>query len=297
MLHEDRRLGSSDASAILGLNKYRSPMRVFLEKTGAIKPEDLTDNEAVDWGNTLEPIIAEKFSKKTGIPIVRDQKHYVHEKYDFMTCTPDYGLIPNDLGVNEGILEIKNTSEYLRSEWENGVPDHAHVQLQHQLAVCNLDYGYICGLIGGNKLIYHRIERDDKIINTLYEILGAFWQKILDKTPPEVRAEDLDLINQLYPKSNEKVIALPGNLSVLASEIKTRKEQIKVLEETNNKYEAIIKDYLKDNEAAENDNLRISWKSCKTTRLDSTLISKEAPDVYAKYSKTTESRRFLIKEK
>ena len=32
-------IGGSDAGAILGLNKYKGPMAVYLEKTGQVEPE------------------------------------------------------------------------------------------------------------------------------------------------------------------------------------------------------------------------------------------------------------------
>ncbi|MDR1688540.1 MAG: hypothetical protein LBS21_08015 [Clostridiales bacterium] len=42
------------------------------------------------------------------------------------------------------------------------------------------------------------------------------------------------------------------------------------------------------------DVFKIRWTPVSSTRLDSTAIKKELPDVYARYSKTTESRRFSI---
>ncbi|MCM1167277.1 MAG: hypothetical protein NC299_16965 [Lachnospiraceae bacterium] len=39
---------------------------------------------------------------------------------------------------------------------------------------------------------------------------------------------------------------------------------------------------------------KISWKSVTSSRLDTTALKKELPDVAARYTKTTESRRFLV---
>ena len=59
-----RGIGGSDAAAVAGLNRWRSPMQVWLEKTGQI--EGSGDNEAMYWGRILEDIIADEFSRRTG---------------------------------------------------------------------------------------------------------------------------------------------------------------------------------------------------------------------------------------
>ena len=40
-------IGGSDASVIVGLNKWKSTFKLWMEKTGQAEPEDLGDNEAV----------------------------------------------------------------------------------------------------------------------------------------------------------------------------------------------------------------------------------------------------------
>lgn len=42
------------------------------------------------------------------------------------------------------------------------------------------------------------------------------------------------------------------------------------------------------------DGYRVSWKPVETTRLDAAALRKELPDVAARYSTTSSSRRFVI---
>ena len=42
-------IGGSDAGVIMGLNPYKSPFQLWMEKTGQTHPEDLSDNEYVYW--------------------------------------------------------------------------------------------------------------------------------------------------------------------------------------------------------------------------------------------------------
>ena len=50
-------IGSSDISVILGLNPFKTMLQLWAEKTGVVKPKDLSDNEAVEWGTRLERVV------------------------------------------------------------------------------------------------------------------------------------------------------------------------------------------------------------------------------------------------
>ena len=59
-------IGGSDASVVVGMNKWKSPFQLWMEKTGQKEPDDLSDNEAVYWGTVLESAVANRFSEITG---------------------------------------------------------------------------------------------------------------------------------------------------------------------------------------------------------------------------------------
>ena len=54
----DKYIGGSDAGTILGLNPWKSPYTLWCEKTGLLTPEDISDKEAVWWGNYDEEGVA-----------------------------------------------------------------------------------------------------------------------------------------------------------------------------------------------------------------------------------------------
>ena len=54
-------IGGSDAGVIAGLNRWKSPYQLWLEKTGQVEPEDLSDNEYVYWGTVLEQVVADSY--------------------------------------------------------------------------------------------------------------------------------------------------------------------------------------------------------------------------------------------
>lgn len=54
-------VGGSDMSTILGLNSFKTPYELWLEKTGRVEPEDISDKWAVIRGNALENELRKRF--------------------------------------------------------------------------------------------------------------------------------------------------------------------------------------------------------------------------------------------
>jgi predicted phage-related endonuclease len=190
-------IGGSDAGSICGVNPYSSGLEVFFSKLGELPERD--DNEAMEWGRTLEPIIAEKFAKKTVIELlpaefvlynselmkstveyfeVTDPSAvYCHPEYKYLFANPDRLLDHPVLG--EGILEIKTSNEYNYSDWmEGNIPQSYILQVQHYLYVMDRSYAFIAALIGGNKFRTFFILRDENVIQPMIKQETDFWQRI-----------------------------------------------------------------------------------------------------------------------
>ena len=71
-------IGGSDVGAILGVNKYKTPFEVYLEKTEPIT-EVGEHSESAYWGDQFEEVVAKEFEKRTGKKVRRDRKHYKHK--------------------------------------------------------------------------------------------------------------------------------------------------------------------------------------------------------------------------
>jgi predicted phage-related endonuclease len=56
-----------------------------------------------------------------------------------------------------------------------------------------------------------------------------------------------------------------------------------------------IKELMGDYEKAKCIGHTISWKSVSSERLDTKLLKEQEPEIYAKYVKTSKSRRFTVK--
>lgn len=284
-------LGGSDVGAICGLNPYRTAMQVYYDKTSD-EVEDF-DNESMRQGRELEDYVARRFAEATGKKIRRANYMFVDEKNPFMIADVDRLIV----GENAG-LECKTCSPYSADKWKDGkIPLHYLLQCYHYISVCNADYWYIAVLIYGQQFIYHKIERDGEIITNLIDIERNFWEDHIMKnilpTPDGSKLAD-SVIAEYYQKSENKVIALTG----FDDKLQRREELLELMEKMEtekNQIEQELKLYMGEAEMAQNDKFHISWKPVISNRIDTKLLKTEQPEIYHKYQKKSQSRRFVVK--
>src|SRR5690606_30636257 len=242
-------IGGSDAAAIAGLNKWKSPIGVYLDKIGLAPDEDMA-GEAAYWGNVMEDIVAQEFSKRTGLKVRRRNAILKHPEHEWMLANVDRLIV----GKREG-LECKTASEYLKDLWEGEeIPASYLLQCQHYMAVTGYEAWHIAVLIGGNKFVYKKVERDEELIQYLIDIEKNFWEEhVLKENPPEIDGSDasVDLIKALYPESEPNTeIMLPSETNTYLEALEQVNADLKELETQKKEYENKIKALMGDNETA-----------------------------------------------
>ncbi|MEU1815213.1 lambda-exonuclease family protein [Streptomyces roseifaciens] len=190
-------IGGSDAAALLGLNKYQGPRHVFEAKHGRA---DEVKSEAAEIGTEIEDFIANLFSKRSGIPIATPPGTLVHNEHSWMLANVDrYALWDAETGAVAGPVECKNRSEYQLLDWEDGIPDAPAIQCHWYMAVGGWDVGYVVALVGGNKLRWHMIQRDEEMIGYLVDYCGKWYQRhVVEGFPPP--ADGLEATTELLAK-------------------------------------------------------------------------------------------------
>lgn len=287
-------IGGSDVGAIAGVNKYKTPFEVYIEKTEPIT-EVKEQSESAYFGDIFEDIVAKEFEKRTGLKVRRDRKHYKHKEYPFMVANIDRRIV----GKN-AILECKTANQYLLKEWEDEeVPASYLLQVQHYLAVTGAERGYIAVLVGGQKFIWKEVSRDEELIKMIIQLEKDFWSLVEAKTPP---ALDGSSAAEKYLKERYKEVE--ENKSVeLGFEYKDKvktylemKEQLKGFEIKVKELENQIKFEIGNAEYAYAPGYSLSWKKILSNRVDSKKLKAEYPEVYEKVVKESISRKFNVKE-
>lgn len=282
--------GGSDAATILGLNPYKSAFTLWLEKTGEIEPAAV-NNEYVEWGNLLEPVIRDKFREETGFAVFENHFVIQHDEHDFMLANIDGEVIDPQFDGKHGILEIKTTSERNAKNWEEGCPDHYMLQIQHYLAVTGYEYAYVACLIGGHHFKYFLIHRDDYVIDRLISAEMDFQKKVDQKIPPEITGNESDsnYLAATFSEDNGEELYLSTESENKALRYIHLQKEIWTLEAE----ASILKNQLRleagEAKLLKSDRVKISMPTIKKTLFDSKAFAADHPELYEKY-RTKESR-------
>jgi putative phage-type endonuclease len=195
-------IGASEVPAVLGLDPFMTPLKLWSIKTGIIEPDDLSDNEAVEWGTRLERIVSVKFAEKHNVKVIAYKKRYVHPEYPFISCELD-----NIIAGTDELAEIKTINAWAWKAWEkpDELPEKVIAQVMTQLGLSRRMVGWVACLCGGQKYIEKRIEFDAEFYQTIISKVVAFWQLVEDKTPPMAMAGDDDLLLQLNPRTSDDI--------------------------------------------------------------------------------------------
>ena len=285
-------IGGSDAAAAIGLSRWKSPLQLFIEKTSGIKIEE--DNERMEWGKRLEPLIRNTFAEKSGLDVVECPFIFAFKEYPFMIANID-GVVTESDG-SKALLEIKTVGEHSAKDWDDGLPLEYYLQIQHYLAVCDLNKAYCATLIGGNKFSYQVIERDEESINTIIALEREFWlNHVLKNVSPPVTDKDSELLNSLYPKSTSDTAALPANADSIISEYLKLKQAEEDVKKQRTLCENQLKSMLGNNERGISPNgFSIQWKTVNSSKLDTTKLKTDHADLVAKYIVPSTFRRFSV---
>lgn len=287
-------IGGSDVGAILGVNKYKTPFEVYLEKTEPIT-EVGEQSESAYWGDQFEEVVAKEFEKRTGKKVRRDRKHYKHKEYSFMVANIDRKVV----GEN-AILECKTANQYLANEWQDDeVPASYLLQVQHYLFVTGAEVGYIAVLIGGQKFVWKEVQRDEELIEVIIEAEKEFWKMVQDKTPPALDGSSAaeKYLKERYKEAEEdKSIELGFEYKDKIKTYLDMKVQLKNFETQVKELENQIKFEIGNAEYAHAPGYSLSWKNVSSAKVDSKKLKSEYPEIYDKVIKESKSRRFSIKE-
>ena len=140
LISREKTIGGSEASSLIGINKYQSLRDLWRKKKKGVVEE--VDNEAVRYGNDCEPILRELFKIKHPNLVVQYKENTTMYsiEYDYMHYSAD-GLIWD--GARAGILEIKTSfirNSSMLKDWDNKIPDNYFIQVLHGLIVTGFEF-------------------------------------------------------------------------------------------------------------------------------------------------------------
>ena len=191
-------IGASEASAIVGMNPYKTNVELWEEKTGRREPEDISDKPYVKYGTEAEKHLRALFALDFPQYEVnyKDFDMRYNSDYPFIFATLDGELTEKATG-RKGVLEIK-TTEIMKSEqydkWKDRIPQNYYIQVIHQLLATGFDFvvlkAQLKSAYGDVRLStrHYHIEREEVLEDISYllqrEIL--FWECVQEDRKPNL---------------------------------------------------------------------------------------------------------------
>lgn len=274
-------IGGSDALSVLGVpGAYDSRLSLYYYKRGELPPKRQTT--AMEIGTLLEPVVAELFTRRTGIRLTRPGT-YAHMDREWQHANPDR------FGEDGSVVEIKTTAWYTTDAdvWEAGdVPDHAEAQLQHYLEVTGRPHGWAVALIGGNKLYWKRVERDPGFGRLITHEEERFWRRhVLAGVPPLADGTDRTkkmLSGRFGSMRKSTEVVLSGIAPDLLAEHHDAKSAAKSAKVRFTEIENQIKQQIGDAEfgIGPDGTPIVQWRTQGRTDIDRDRLKEKYPEVY-----------------
>ena len=300
-------IGGSDAGAIMGLNKYATPLSVYFAKKDLAVHEG---SKAAEWGNILEDPIRQKAREELGIEIETVPGMFTNKEHDFMNANFDglvfvegekeiAGSVVSGLGGHE--IKTSRTGDGFTTD---EIPDSYYAQVQHYMAVTGLTFFVLTVFIFDQYTGRHYvIPRNEEFIERLIEAESTFWNDFVlaNVMPaPTGNENELDLVKAL-PMSEkitlsedteqllEEKVAIDSQIEDLKKKSDILKEQVLIkMSEA-----SCGKDSLKTIKTiAVCGRWKISLNTQVSKRVDTNALKKAG--VYDEYAKESVSRVLRI---
>lgn len=249
-------LGGSDIGAILGLSKYRSPVEVWLEKTGRSPGADETLQ--MRFGTYAEQFVADEYTAATGRRVQRYNAMLRHPDYPMVIGHVDRLVIPDGAKVashrgeirTDRLLECKTASAFAASdasEWGPGgtdqIPTSYLVQVSTYEALTGCQYADLAVLFGNQELRVYHMTRDIDLEHELLRRAAEWWRMHVEAdVAPEPQSEaDVRL---LYPQDSQREIEADDEIACVCAELADLKSRIKALEDDEQKARDTLTAYM-----------------------------------------------------
>jgi putative phage-type endonuclease len=299
-------IGGSDIGAILGLSRYRTPIDVWMEKTG--KENKPLDSLPLRFGSFAEEFVANEYSRATGLALLHDQSAYTHPTHPFMRAHIDRFVLGGSEHNSAAplpikVLECKTANPFTKQEWGEAGSDQVPMSYLAQciwyMALTQINQCDLAVLFGNQDFRIYEITRDIELEQIVIDKAKQFWcEHVLKDTPPPAQSESD--YQSLFSKGNlNKCIEAQVDTFELTQQLRELNNEIDIREQKISAMKQNIMSVMKDAETLTyQGKVLATWKAPKPSlRFDHKRFEVEHPELANQYkSPIQSSRRLVFKE-
>ena len=245
-------MSASEAAVVLGMSKYKTPWKLWAEKTGYAVSDDLSNNPNVQRGVRLEDdardAVETYFSKNSNdfdplLPICAEStiEPIMRASFDGIRSNGE----PVELKVPAG-----STWEKVKSEREKSEAYRLYYpQVQHQMYVCEAQKGWLAFYNPDEpdthqQLIVFEIKRDQAMMDELVKKALELWHLIETKKEP-MKDPEKDIFIPMGADADSWIYSAEEH-NRLDDQIKVLEEQIKKLKQSQSPHLTTMKEMMVD---------------------------------------------------
>jgi putative phage-type endonuclease len=241
-------IGGSDAPVVMGVDPWVSPYTLFLEKAG-ITERLREPNEKMYWGNIMEPHVADRYEELTGRTLTDGVTLVQNPEREHLYANTDRMILGRENSRYPGVYEGKTADASVKDHWEGKVPVHVLVQIHHYFYVCQLGWGSVACLVGGNYFVWADVERNERFIKAYCQKVDEFWDRVLNNDPPPLmgREDERRALDKLYSTHVEgKVVELDARAVDWADALAKAKRKLSEGKRQKEQYETLLRGAIGD---------------------------------------------------
>jgi len=173
---------ASEATVVVGRSPYKTPWRLWAERTGIARAADLSANPHVARGVALEDAARRAFEEHHGtllLPLCGES-----EEHPVLRASFD-GIADDGAPVELKVPAASTFAEIAKRQTEAPAFRLYWPQVQHQLYVADAGQGWLAFYGGRDKLLAFPVARDEGFITQeLVPACLAFWEAIAKRKEP-----------------------------------------------------------------------------------------------------------------
>lgn len=236
-------IGGGIIAMVLGISPFGTPLDAYYAITGE-RPIDIADEkqqffeERKEW----EPVAFQRFTRKTGLEIVRCNHRYTDRVWSWARAEIDFELEDGSNGETKtvdmwsapywGIAGIDEPPAYITAQamWGLGVTLSKRCYVQR---------------FGLNDNHIYLVERDEDLIIQIRERAHYFWTRHVEprRPPPPSSLED---VLKLYGKGTSRAVEASDAVMEAMVLRKTAMHKIAIAENEKLQAELIVKKFMAD---------------------------------------------------
>lgn len=227
---------ASEIAVVCGLSSYKTELELWAEKTEKVQPQVLS-SPLLEFGILNEPFVRSLTAEQLSKELLAVDALYQHPELGWALASPDCWLIENS--NISATVELKTATSKSAHLWDDDqCPESYQCQLQWQLGVCGLPYGYLSCMIGGDPRDIRcvRFDADSDAFAYMVECGMSFMESVQKDIPPNPSGGDSKLVSEIISRRKKEVsVSLEGQLADEVAnfivELRSAKAEKKILDE------------------------------------------------------------------